>query len=536
MTRTTLSRVILLILFHVCFAVDRGESFEVDTHTALSEQATSASSLDNFLTTVLPFDFPQGMNQVLKAGDQGTVLQLIAEVGAVNEDKPDIRSRHHFHDPTQAWGNAGLRWPILGQIGQSSVLWSQNAVQGLGGKHSWQDARNSYFSALTATDAAERKRLFADTFISLGHLIHLVQDAAAPSHTRNDSHIGVFVGQGYGFPIGNPDRFHHWANTVGQGQIASNQPFDPSILELSPNPLASIPIARIIDATDGDRGAPEAGNNIGIAEYSNGNFFSDDTIFKDYAHPALSSMEKIQAAGPNTTALRSYLNKRFGPGETKNGAGYLSAVESRLAGFLPVGFGNQQWELDDNVMAEYGSLLFPRAIGYSAGLIDYFFRGYIGGVGAYAGPTPGQEYPVDQPPTSVTVTDLANKTINEDTGQGTVRLVLKYSDREGTNETFPQYIVSNPVSMDLNQSGQTVTFSFDDPLPFPATLSPDLFASSVYVATLVYRGLLGNENDSIVVSGLCDVTPRQITFAHYRRVPGQITPGEFLFASNNCPD
>jgi hypothetical protein len=40
-------------------------------------------------------------------------------------------------------------------------------------------------------------------------------------------------------------------------------------------------------------------------------------------------------------------------------------------------FWQQQWELDDLVMTSYGAKLFPRAIGYSAGLIDYFFSGEV---------------------------------------------------------------------------------------------------------------------------------------------------------------
>ena len=83
----------------------------------------------------------------------------------------------------------------------SSVLWSQNPNQDGDGKHSWQDARNSYFNALTATNQVDRKKFYAEMFESLGHLIHLVQDAAMPSHTRNDTHIGFFMGNGYGLPV-----------------------------------------------------------------------------------------------------------------------------------------------------------------------------------------------------------------------------------------------------------------------------------------------------------------------------------------------
>jgi hypothetical protein len=491
--------VILAALLHVFSTTKSSTGFELNTHAAISQRAVDASALNTFLAGVLSFDFPDGVGEVLKPGPFGRVRDLVAEVGSKNEDSPFSRTRHHFHDPTRTWDQAGLRWPLLGQIGESSVRWSQNPNQEVGGKHSWHDARQSYFDALTATNPADRKRLFAETFESLGHLIHHVQDAATPSHSRNDTHIGAFATQGYGFPIGNPDRFHHWANTTGLGQIGGNLPFAPSILTLSQNSLAPVPIARIIDATDGDRGTPQAGNDIGIAEYSNGNFFSDDTIFKDYAYPTVSSMELVQAPGPNTTALRFYLKKKFGPGETNNGNGYRAAVASRLSGFVPLGFGAQQWELDDNVMADYGALLFPRAVGYSAGLIDYFFRGVIAGDAGDLGcffPNP----PHHDLPQQLEI-ELGNFTPEEETGNGTLFLVVVSS--VGSQKHF---IISEPENLILmrgNQNDgtytQTATFRFNQGLPQNAT-SPRFY--------LAYKGPLGEESESVIVgevgyTGLC---------------------------------
>lgn len=172
----------VLCLLQLFIISGSGNTFEPNSHAAISQRAVDASNLNNFLTSVLSSDFPIGVSQQLRLGDNGIVRDLIAEVGAKREDEPAIRSRFHFHDPTQPWNNAGLRWPIVGQVAESSVLWGQNQDQGLSGKHSWHDARQSYFNALTAADPEERKRLFAEIFESLGHVMHLVQDAATPSH------------------------------------------------------------------------------------------------------------------------------------------------------------------------------------------------------------------------------------------------------------------------------------------------------------------------------------------------------------------
>jgi len=54
-------------------------------HVALSQRAIDASNSNNFLTSMLPFDFsnPTAID---------SVRGCIAKIGAKHEDKPDIRS------------------------------------------------------------------------------------------------------------------------------------------------------------------------------------------------------------------------------------------------------------------------------------------------------------------------------------------------------------------------------------------------------------------------------------------------------------
>jgi hypothetical protein len=42
---------------------------------------------------------------------------------------------------------------------------------------------------LVAGKPEDREVYFAGTFRSIGHLMHLVQDASVPEHVRNDIHI-----------------------------------------------------------------------------------------------------------------------------------------------------------------------------------------------------------------------------------------------------------------------------------------------------------------------------------------------------------
>jgi hypothetical protein len=326
------------------------------------------------LKNILPFEFKNGTEQLISEGK--TVSGLIAE-GSVQEDSPATRVLHHFHDPTLTWDQAGLRF--LGvPLGNSSVVWSQMSPQGACcGNFAWKDARNAYFNALTSTTESQRTLWYAKTFRTLGHLIHHVQDAAVPSHTRNDVHLQPF--RTTQFPDGDP--FHHWADSeTGIAQINSVTQalrFGSSILsQSSANPHAPVPFARIIDKTDGDFGVLSPNLNIGLAEYSNANFISKGTAQStDYLYPIYSQLEfgAVETL-PNGKKVR-YARFRPGFGEQN----YRVGLSSRMAQFVSatappdaIDFG-----LDNNVHDDYGKKLFPRAIGYSAGLIDYFFRARI---------------------------------------------------------------------------------------------------------------------------------------------------------------
>jgi hypothetical protein len=226
----------------------------------------------------------------------------------------------------------------------------------------------------------ERDEAFITVFAALGHLTHLIQDAAAAAHTRNDPHI----------PVLNGDRFHAWADAdAGIAAIrsltvsAEHRPAM-SLFALPANPLAPIAIARLIDATDDGRAGLDCtepdggvcGNGAGIAEYSNARFLSDDRLFDAYAHPAMAATQLESVTLPNGKVRRYY---RFAAGHGEND--YYLGVRSVLAGWLPSGIIHEV-VLDDRVLADYGRKLFPKAVGYSAALLDYFFRGTGGPDGA----------------------------------------------------------------------------------------------------------------------------------------------------------
>jgi hypothetical protein len=377
----------------------------------------------------------------------------------------------------------------------------------IGGKHSWHDARASYFQALTATTDAARQKAYTETFQALGQLIHLIQDAASPAHTRNDAHLCCLSG------VGDRDEFHAWAELADNRNHALSLPsqrFDPSILTLPPNPLAPVPIARILD-TERYRqtGVPEAGLDVGLAEYSNANFFSDDTVFSDLPFPAVSSVVLGDPElDPKTGEQRRYF-KKVGDGELVD---HL-AVSSALDEFLPESLKGRKKGLDNNVLHDYATKLFPRAVGYSAGLIDYFFRGDIE-------ITPPDRFVYGITAADGSFTEIRLKarnitTTGEPLSGGTIQLVLTYrqalEDPYRANLGGPVPTSAESTTIVVPVSNNVTTIPSDGPveLVFDLPNSPLPRLITDLYAQVVYKGIFGSETDAVVVGykDLSEPTP-----------------------------
>jgi|GEM_PF-2125490 len=126
-------------------------------------------------------------------------FQLVA-CGAMFEDFYTLtRSIYHFLDPQHLDANGNGK-PLF--VGPSAAEWALKdhpeiwPVASADPQHySYRDAETYLWTALTyqgtagrSDDAAMRERYWGLTFQSLGQMIHLVQDMASPQHTRNEPH------------------------------------------------------------------------------------------------------------------------------------------------------------------------------------------------------------------------------------------------------------------------------------------------------------------------------------------------------------
>jgi hypothetical protein len=370
---------VVLLLSSNVFAYDN-----VIVHQNINENA--ALNASNFISSMRALGFkgntPKEIVEI-NVVDKKKIKDWIRE-GGKQEDVPVERTLRHFHDPLKAWNSAGFKGE-----GLSSLLWAQdqsNFRGSYGGDWSWKKAREFYYSALISTSGQQREQGFANAFRALGQVMHLMSDASVPAHVRNDAH--VFPNEFAGLEVGSQwQTYESWAkrqmtaNATGKLNFTGVSPAA-GIFAFAKNTIAApVPISALWD-TDAYTGADirtATGFDIGLAEYTNANFFSEDTIFRDYPHPTYADTNYLDAinhpervdAEDGKFDNRVYIRKTVGDADTRLVSfGYISydCIKKGKYDFSP-------FVLDDNVYNDYAALLIPRAVGYSAALLNYFFRG-----------------------------------------------------------------------------------------------------------------------------------------------------------------
>lgn len=138
---------------------------------------------------------------------------------------------------------------------------------------------------------------------------------------------------------------------------------------------------------------------LGLAEFCNGNFIGQRAIYGElvsqgdihhFAFPSLAdtTQPKLKEGHLWETAIhgsvtlenfkngtRLYISKNPGAGVPvtyHSALSYLIAEHPGKSSGLPI-----VTIADDNVLQEYHNILIPKAVKYSAGLLDYYFRGQL---------------------------------------------------------------------------------------------------------------------------------------------------------------
>jgi len=515
----------LFILFLIIFFnTSISNAYDTDNvHPLINENALFQSNVDSYMKSQL--HLKNGAAELFKGKE---VKEWLKE-GARLEDETICRSRSHFHDPLKSWDSAGLNNVAVNTYcyskGEdfsvdSSIIWSQKQPGLLFTKNywSWPKAKEYYYKALTTGDKATRETFFAQTFRSLGQVMHLIADSSVPAHARNDIHVFPLTIPYIGIEIGN-QTYESWAKKNYKDLYYTAIPVDQSIFSQAIyNASAPVQISALWDHDkyNGTNLDVTFGSNIGLAEYTNANFFSEDTIFKDYPHPTYNDTNYpyIDWEHPEVTDAedgkfdnRIYIERTVGEADPRLAAiSYISydCIKKGKYDYSP-------FVLDDKVYNDYAALLIPRAVGYSAGLLDYFFRGNI----EITLPDSGVYTQTDNPAAGFTqITLLAKNTTpnNEQMNDGTIELVVGY--RRAIDDPFLNYPEDYPFQAENEISYivvpekngiRSIPGDGSVELTFDLSQKPiPLWAINVFIR-LIYHGRLGNEEGAVVV-GFKDIS------------------------------
>lgn len=318
------------------------------------------------------------------------------------------RVNNHFFDPLKGIDDpsAGLT-PGTISLGAPSLHW---ALQQSPNDHhenqfySYRLFKNYLFDALTAKEGYEEK--YAFTFEALGHIVHHIQDMAQPAHVRNDSHcpaafcmplqVILEACEDYSFDqdlynAGGGSEFESYASKIYGDRVIPSGDYSPRIF------------AR-----------PErfwTYGGYGLADFTNRHFVSPDTNFvgimeefsthPNYPNPSdqdaqVSAFEDVVMLYPDNVSLTGnmafvrtpvqdmYLGESaYYPHRTSTYSLFSKDIlwtHSYWSGRpVPVqeSIKRSTFTLNRLNYETAYEVLMPKAVAYSAGFINYAFRGKL---------------------------------------------------------------------------------------------------------------------------------------------------------------
>jgi hypothetical protein len=493
-----------------------------------------------------------------------TLTELLRH-GACFEDNVDLsgaRVASHFYDPQR--GGIGLDVPTLPtQI--ASPDWAINGGSGTaitGANHlSYKDARAAFYDALTKPVKLDRDAAWGLTFQTLGHVVHHLQDMAQPQHVRNDAHCDVISPCGLPLLSYSPSGYEYFAKRSELGVNAIR-----ALAQSATTPILFGLPREFWNATGSENLTGYAAANQGMAAYTSTNFTSAGVDYRyvrtsattGNASPAPAHPMPVPTPLPTETTnigtLTGYTNasapgllKRVCPDVSKctvkfyGSTGQPNTRKSSVSIFGPdlratsTTVAGIEYEFAQNpfTYAATATDLVPKAVEYSAGLINYFFRGEMairlpaeGLYGIIDGGNPAStcKDSCGFPKLKLRVknTTAAINGVAQDMVGGTLVGVVKFSRNScytpdwlgdpgelnaydgakvtscllgGTSEPVEEIIVSAPVSASFSLAAgaeQQITLDFSaKPIPVNAWNLK---------VQLVYQGQLGLEPNAVAVT------------------------------------
>jgi len=433
-----------------------------------------------------------------------------------------------------------------------------------------------FSSATPAERETESRKYWTTVFRMLGNTAHLIQDAAQPQHTRNEGH-----------GLGHAAEYEKFIDARANRDGSFSYSDAPTGFGKTVNPLQALvfdpqyPIPTLPNFTDywtTERGgAPRTSSTTvgrGIADYSSRGFLTPGSGLGNSNYPSPSPNRAnytIVSETPANPGDCGYFSPYVGNTPSLSWQYAKIAVPDNVAGasaairMQTVGFFDKYLQAQGSITRHYGfnectwndraALLLPRAVAYSAGVINHFFRGKM---------------EIKLPPEGVyAIIDHADPLNNckDDCGFKKIKAKIKNTTpaiiESGTGTSYPQdmvngemvaiakfhrnncytpslkgeYVQETLTETGINQWDATITnkwrecrapieeimvskptsgvnlagdtensfsFDFDKPIPINAT---DLYLQ------IAFRGKLGNEEDAIAVQTMDISEPNYVVFA-----------------------
>ena len=328
--------------------------------------------------------FPPGKPSYQKMIEAGAILedaQWPHPVGTLDAiDRADGRFVNHFYDAQngghaliaygQYFRNNALKWAVEGQNGRPYGAFN-NFFSTYKNQYRYTNTLEYFLLGFTSTDASERKRNQAKMFVSLGNLMHLMNDMTSPAHTRGDSHQ-------------EGDVMEVW----GRGGEDGKQNMGYKIVGNTLDDNAGI-VAN--QATDIPKYSKFSDFITKEATWTATHFFSKDTI---YTKPKPSISDTYESFDSSSDGIDKYYIRSYGNGTSscRNGCvpgGTILGIKIKsyiIRGLKRYYTGSSRnilldktttFKGDYSVLKDDAKVLIPRAIANAHNFLDYFFRGQI---------------------------------------------------------------------------------------------------------------------------------------------------------------
>jgi len=527
------------------------------THPALSQEAANNSQVGTYLQSQL--GYAAGLNTQLQITnittpfiqdeiDNGmdssvttrSILGWTRE-GSKLEDAQiwQARSQHHFYDPIR---NAGLNnrtdhpdWEGIPTIaspfdlrGESALFWIITGTSSTGypknNLETWTGTQNKFYNAITSNIATDRGQYLAETFIALGHILHMLEDMGVPAHTRNDflfAHYRSAFDNVWGNPL----------ETWAENQVKANSGNIPSSWLTGWTPQAKV-FDKISKYWDTDSNTSQyigpPSSTWGLAEQTNYQFLSTSTVFGcsgtlyQFPQPARENVEPNLLL-PTPLGYKIYFNG--------SSYGVQHLARESYTYYFADGMGIYGEEIDStitpddvNVYQDYVRVTIPRTIDYASGLINYFFRGKLS---VDANCSCAECSPIELYITNQSV----NTTVNQTLKGGSFEL---YWDDNIGNRTP----VSGLTVYDSNDPNRTVLWGATTTLPKGNSIRARFnkpLSLNITKYILVYRGSISanpsdpDPNDPNAIA-VCTFDPLGPPQPHITNItPEMGCPGSILF-------